>query len=379
MKADLLIHGGTVIDPSRGTSGAFDVAVSGGKIAGVFEPGTVDVEAGQTLDASGSYVSPGFIDIHTHIYEGVPAMGVAPDRVGIDQGVTTVVDAGSSGAANFDDFVRRNIKPSKSRVYAWLNISAPGLVEGRSELADLTKLDPKEVLAVIERNRDKIIGIKARMSGSVVKTSGIRPLEIAKDTAREAGLPVMVHIGNAPPQLGDVLDLLEAGDVVTHAFHGKAGGILSTDGSLIPQAVRALERGVLFDVGHGSSSFSFDTMNKAKELGIDPYSISTDLYLENLERGPVYSLALTMTKLLAMGYSLEQVVAWSTVAPAKAIQRENEIGTLREGAEADITVFKLVQEPVSLTDSEGKTVQYDQQLLPQYTLRAGAIHHVQHK
>ncbi|MGW9127983.1 amidohydrolase/deacetylase family metallohydrolase [Paenibacillus chitinolyticus] len=379
MKADLLIHGGTVIDPSTGISGAFDVAVSGGKITGVFKPGTAVVEAGQTLDASGSYVSPGFIDIHTHIYEGVPAMGVAPDRVGIDQGVTTVVDAGSSGAANFDDFVRRSIEPSKSRVYAWLNISAPGLVEGRSELADLTKLDPKEVLAVIERNRDAIIGIKARMSGSVVKTSGIRPLQIAKDTAREAGLPVMVHIGNAPPQLGDVLDLLEAGDVVTHAFHGKAGGILSPDGGLIPQAVRALERGVLFDVGHGSSSFSFDTMKKAKELGIDPYSISTDLYLENLERGPVYSLALTMTKLLAMGYSLEQVVAWSTVAPAKAIQRENEIGTLREGAEADITVFRLVQEPVSLTDSEGTTVQYDQQLLPQYTLRAGAIHHVQHK
>ncbi|MEC0247008.1 amidohydrolase/deacetylase family metallohydrolase [Paenibacillus chitinolyticus] len=379
MKADLLIHGGTVIDPSTGISGAFDVAVGGGKITGVFKPGTAAIEAGQTLDASGSYVSPGFIDIHTHIYEGVPAMGVAPDRVGIDQGVTTVVDAGSSGAANFDDFVRRSIEPNKSRVYAWLNISAPGLVEGRSELADLTKLDPKEVLAVIERNRDRIIGIKARMSGSVVKTSGIRPLEIAKDTAREAGLPVMVHIGNAPPQLGDVLDLLEAGDVVTHAFHGKAGGILSTDGSLIPQAVRALERGVLFDVGHGSSSFSFDTMVKAKELGIDPYSISTDLYLENLERGPVYSLALTMTKLLAMGYSLEQVVAWSTVAPAKAIQRENVIGTLREGAEADITVFRLEQEPVSLTDSEGKTVQYDQQLLPQYTLRAGAIHHVQHK
>ncbi|EGL13051.1 MULTISPECIES: amidohydrolase/deacetylase family metallohydrolase [unclassified Paenibacillus] len=379
MKADLLIHGGTVIDPSTGISGAFDVAVSGGKITGVFKPGTAAIEAGQTLDASGSYVSPGFIDIHTHIYEGVPAMGVAPDRVGIDQGVTTVVDAGSSGAANFDDFVRRSIEPSKSRVYAWLNISAPGLVEGRSELADLTKLDPKEVLAVIDRNRDRIIGIKARMSGSVVKTSGIRPLQIAKDTAREAGLPVMVHIGNAPPQLGDVLDLLEAGDVVTHAFHGKAGGILSPDGGPIPQAVRALERGVLFDVGHGSSSFSFDTMVKAKELGIDPYSISTDLYLENLERGPVYSLALTMTKLLAMGYSLEQVVAWSTVAPAKAIQRENEIGTLREGAEADITVFRLVQEPVSLTDSEGKTVQYDQQLLPQYTLRAGAIHHVQRK
>lgn len=171
MKADLLIHGGTVIDPSTGISGAFDVAVSGGKITGVFKPGTAAIEAGQTLDASGSYVSPGFIDIHTHIYEGVPAMGVAPDRVGIDQGVTTVVDAGSSGAANFDDFVRRSIEPSKSRVYAWLNISAPGLVEGRSELADLTKLDPKEVLAVIDRNRDRIIGIKARMSGSVVKTA----------------------------------------------------------------------------------------------------------------------------------------------------------------------------------------------------------------
>ncbi|MVP00223.1 amidohydrolase/deacetylase family metallohydrolase [Paenibacillus lutrae] len=373
MKAELLIVGGTIVDPSTGRSGAGDVLVSQGRIVGVVEPGTA-VEAERTLDAAGCYVSPGFIDIHTHIYEGVQEMGVAPDRVGIDQGVTTVVDAGSSGFANYEDFVKRSIEPSKSRVLAWLNISAPGLAEGRSELADLAKLDPKATLEVIERHRDSIIGIKARMSGSVVKTSGIRPLEIAKDTAREAGLPVMVHVGNAPPALGDVLDLLEAGDVVTHAFHGKAGGILDADGSLIPQAAAALERGVLFDVGHGSSSFSFDTMIKAKELGIHPYSISTDLYLVNLVEGPVYSQAITMTKLLALGYTLEEVIAWATSAPAKVLGLETEIGTLKEGSEADITIFRIEEEPVLLKDAEGKTIAYNQQLIPQYTIRAGEIY-----
>ncbi|WP_068775227.1 amidohydrolase/deacetylase family metallohydrolase [Paenibacillus sp. FJAT-26967] len=373
MKAELLIIGGTIVDPSTGRSGAGDVLVSQGRIVGVVEPGTA-VEAERTLDAAGCYVSPGFIDIHTHIYEGVQEMGVAPDRVGIDQGVTTVVDAGSSGFANYEDFVKRSIEPSKSRVLAWLNISAPGLAEGRSELADLAKLDPEATLEVIERHRDSIIGIKARMSGSVVKSSGIRPLEIAKDTAREAGLPVMVHVGNAPPALGDVLDLLEAGDVVTHAFHGKAGGILNADGSLIPQAAAALERGVLFDVGHGSSSFSFDTMIKARELGIHPYSISTDLYLVNLVEGPVYSQAITMTKLLALGYTLEEVITWATSAPAKVLGLESEIGTLKEGSEADITIFRIEEEPILLKDAEGKTIAYNQQLIPQYTIRAGEIY-----
>jgi dihydroorotase len=184
----------------------------------------------------------------------------------------------------------------------------------------------------------------------------------------------MVHVGNAPPGLGKILNLLDAGDVVTHAFHGKPGGILSADGKLIPEAASALKRGVHFDVGHGSSSFSFDTMAKAKQLGIHPYSISTDIYTENLIHGPVYSLTLTMTKFLALGYSLEKVIEWSTWAPAKALGRSGEIGTLRAGTIADITIFNVTEQPTELVDSEQQVRSYHQRIEPQYTIKTGEIY-----
>jgi dihydroorotase len=374
MRLDSIIRNGTVIDASNRTYGVYDVGIMGGAIMGLFAPGTFEGEVRQEIDATDCYVTPGWIDLHAHIFEAVSNMGLKPDVVGVLQGVTTVVDAGSSGEANFQSFVSQSILNNKSQVFAWLNIASPGLTEGRSELADLTQLDIGKTTERIQKYREFIIGIKARMSGSVVKENGIMPLKIAKAVAREAGLPVMVHIGNAPPQLGEVLNLLEDGDVVTHAFHGKEGGILDPTGKLIPQAVRALERGVLFDVGHGSSSFSFETMKKAKALGVDPYSISTDIYKKNKENGPVYSLALTMTKFLALGYSLEQVIEWTTWAPAKVLRRAQDIGTLKVGSAADLTILKIVEHPVNLIDSEQKMIEYDRYIQPQYTIKSGEMY-----
>ncbi|MFE5324007.1 amidohydrolase/deacetylase family metallohydrolase [Paenibacillus sp. NPDC056579] len=374
MLIDVLIESGTVIDPSTGTSGKRDVAIAGERIVGVFEPGTFTGEARRMLDAEGCLVTPGLIDIHAHIFEAVPEMGVRPDSVGIDQGVTTVVDAGSAGERNFDAFVENSVKTNATQVLAWLNIAGPGLVEGRSELANTDNLVADRTLACIERYPELIVGIKARMSGSVVKDNGIYPLAVAKSVARRAGLPVMVHIGNAPPSLGEVLDLLDDGDVVTHAFHGKRGGMIGEDGQLIPQARKALARGVRFDVGHGSSSFSFDTMKKARELRITPYSISTDLYLENLLRGPVYSLTTTMTKFLALGYSIEQIVEWTTLAPARILRRSDELGTLKEGTVADITILKIAEQNVELVDSENARLTFDKLIQAQYTMKSGEIY-----
>ncbi|MBE1444499.1 amidohydrolase/deacetylase family metallohydrolase [Paenibacillus sp. OAS669] len=374
MQIDVLIEHGTVIDPATGRSGKYDVAVKGDRIAGIWKPGTAVGEILRRVNAEGCLVTPGLIDIHAHIFEAVPQMGMKPDTIGIDQGVTTIADAGSSGEQNFPEFLERSVKPSATQVLAWLNISSPGLVEGRSELADMSRLTAVSTLQRIAEYPDTIIGIKARMSGSVVKENGIYPLAVAKSVARRAELPVMVHIGNAPPKLGEVLDLLDDGDVVTHAFHGKRGGILDEHGQLIPQAKRALDRGVRFDVGHGSSSFSFATMNKARELGITPYSISTDLYLENWLHGPVYSLTMTMSKFLALGYSIEQIIEWTTAAPARILRKSEEIGTLKEGTIADISILKIVEQPVELVDSEKETLHYDKLIQAQYTMKSGEIY-----
>ncbi|NRF95848.1 amidohydrolase/deacetylase family metallohydrolase [Paenibacillus frigoriresistens] len=375
MIIELMIRNGRVVDPSTGINGLYDIAVAEGKIISIAPPGSIPDEGfAKVLDASGCLVTPGLIDLHTHVYEGVHEMGVRPDVVGIDQGVTTVADAGSAGAGNFDDFISRSVKNNATEVLAWLNIAKPGLAEGRSELADLKNLNAHEALACIERHPEVICGIKARMSGSVVKGNGIFPLSVAKAVAREAQLPVMVHIGNAPPELGGVLDLLEEGDVVTHAFHGKAGGILGPEGRLIPQAEEALDRGVRFDVGHGSSSFSFQTMKQAQQLGITPYSISTDLYLENWLRGPVYSLTMTMSKFLLLGYPIEQIIQWTTQAPAQILRRANTIGTLREGTIADISILQIVEQPVEFVDSERQVLSGSKLIQAQYIIKSGEIY-----
>ncbi|MDO3409772.1 amidohydrolase/deacetylase family metallohydrolase [Saccharibacillus sp. CPCC 101409] len=373
MQHDLVIHGGTVIDPSAGRRGAYDIAVSDGKIAAVAQPGSLAGTGAQELDASGYYAVPGLIDLHAHVFESVEGMGARADTVGVLQGVTTVVDAGSSGEKNFERFLRDSVEKNATDVKAWLNISSLGLEGGKSELKNTAALHMDRTVERIAQFPQIIIGIKARMSGSVVQGSGVEPLRIAKAAARRARVPVMAHIGNAPPALSEVLDLLEEGDVVTHAFHGKPGGILAEDGRLIPEARAALDRGVLLDVGHGSASFSFRVMEQARRLGVHPNSISTDIYLDNWRSGPVYSQTLTMTKLLALGYSLEQVVEMSTLAPAKVLKQGDRLGTLQEGTPADITLLKLVDEPAELVDADGQTLTAQQVLKAGYAVKDGAV------
>ncbi|MCR8644848.1 amidohydrolase/deacetylase family metallohydrolase [Paenibacillus sp. N1-5-1-14] len=372
MEMDLIIRGGTVIDPATGTKGTYDVLVRDGRIAEVVAAGSYSGQVKQEIDAAGCIVTPGLIDLHVHVFEGVDDFGANPDVVGVQQGVTTVVDAGSSGASNFKEFMDM-AADSKTEVVGWINVSGPGLAEGLSELADLKLLNVTSTLDTIREYSDKICGVKARMSGSVIKESGLEPLKIAKSVAKEANLPVMIHIGNAPPKLPEVLDLLEKGDVVTHAFHGKKGGILTEEGTdLIPEARAALARGVLFDIGHGTASFSFKTMRRAKALGVDPYSVSTDIYTRNFN-GPVHSLVMTMTKMLAVGYSIEQAIEWSTVAPAKVLRRADDLGTLQVGTIADISILQVVNEDVVLTDSDHEQVVYNQIIKARYSVKSGEV------
>lgn len=373
MDYDLLLRNGHVIDPASGRNGRFHIGITNGMIQKIWE-GNDDLTlptATKIIDARECIVTPGLIDLHVHVFTDKTPLGIKTDRIGVQQGVTTVVDAGSSGVDTYPIFLEEAVTNSETEVLAWINISRVGLCGGLSELADMTQLALEETARLIKSD-SRICGIKARMSASVVKENGIKPLHVAKRLANELAVPVMVHIGNAPPPLHEVLELLEEGDVVTHAFHGKKGGIFTKEGSLLPEADQALKRGVIFDVGHGTSSFSFATMKRALELGIKPYTISTDIYRHNID-GPVHSLTITMTKLLALGVPLEEVIEMSTYNPAKILQREQVIGTLKEGTRADISLLRLKKEPLHITDSEEATILTSSYLQPELTIKSGKV------
>ncbi|NTU22114.1 amidohydrolase/deacetylase family metallohydrolase [Brevibacillus sp. HB1.2] len=377
MKVDLLIRNGRVIDPSQNVNGHYDLAIREGRIVGLYEKGKttddqgMNLESKETIDAEGYVVTPGLIDLHAHVFPTKTSLGVVADRVGVEQGVTTVVDAGSVGLWSFDAFLEEAVYPSVTRVLAFLNISGDGLCTGGGELADMSRLTPREAAALI-REQPILRGIKARMSGSVVKQNGIHPLLVAKEAAREAGVPMMVHIGNAPPKLTEILPLLDRGDVVTHAFHGKKGGMFDERGELIPEAQDALERGVLLDIGHGEASFSFQTLRHAQAQGIMPHVISTDVHQRNID-GPVHSLTHTLTKFLAMGYSLDDVIAASTLGPARILGLENEIGTLKIGACADVSILQIKKEPTILTDSEQETLETKERVVAYQAITSGKV------
>ena len=369
---DLIVRGGLLVDPELGTAAPGDLAIVGGRIAAV---GTnIETAGAGVYDASGLLVTPGLIDLHTHVYDQRTGLGLSADTAGVQQAVTTVVDAGSCGSDHWRDFADTVVAPAATRVLSWLNISRHGLVHGNRELSGgADDIDAEATAALLAAHPETVRGIKIRMSRSVLGDSGLAPLRTATSLARSAGLPVMVHVGNAPPAFGDVLDLLDAGDVVTHAFHGKSGGLFGGGAEPIPQARAALERGVRFDVGHGSASFAYRTAERALAAGVQPYSISTDLHQRNVD-GPVHSMASTMSKLLELGMSLPDVVRCGTLHPARVLGLESEIGVLRPGAIADLSVLELHPAAVQLTDSEGETRHIERQLLPRAAVRAGVVH-----
>lgn len=379
---DLVIGGGLLVHPEKGTSAAGDIAVRDGRIAAVTEPGGAQGKYADYLDAHGLLVTPGLIDLHTHVYDGATGLGITADLAGIRSGVTTVVDAGSSGSDNFEDFRRTVVSPSATRVLSWLNISRHGLTRGSTELAGHDDIRSADTIRAILAGRDVIRGVKIRMSRSVVGENGLEPLRAAKRvTARVAAetgrpFPVMVHVGNAPPGFGDVLDLLGPGDVVTHAFHGKAGGLFPEAGSgPLPQALDAVERGVRLDVGHGSASFAFDTMERALEHGIRPHTISTDIHSKSLS-GPVHGLTTTMTKLLAAGLTLNETVRAVTSEAAESIGLAGEIGSLAAGRVADLALLDRVADPTPLVDAEGRTRTTGHRLTAVAAVRAGVTHRI---
>lgn len=372
MNEALIIQNGLVIDPEVSTIKEMDIGIINGKFAPVEEVLKQEHSDIQYIDAMGYYVSPGFIDLHAHIFKDYTELGIDADTVGVEQGVTTIVDAGSSGYDNYHLFKEEIIHTSKTEVLALLNISRKGLCHGLSELANLEELMTLEEAREIFQKEKSIVGLKARMSGSVVKSSGIQPLIHARDLADQLHKPIMVHIGNPPPNLQEIFPLLMKGDIVTHAFHGKKHGVLNESGEMIPEAIDALNRGVRFDVGHGTSSFSYQTMRSFRERYDDlAFTISTDIYKKNYT-SPVGSLMVTMSKLLALEFSLTEVVAAVTKRAADTLHLKEQ-GTLSYGTIADVTIFSLEETTSLLADSEGNELACHQILTPYMTIKTGKV------
>ncbi len=363
---DLVITGARLADDRL-----VDLAVKDGKIAEVGQLAD-DVDAHRRLDLAGNCrLSAGWIDSHVHCYPSSPIYHDQPDLVGTACGVTTVVDAGSTGTDDVDAFYTLT-RSSKTNVFAFLNISRIGLLR-QNELADLADIDKQKVSRAIDKHTGFVIGIKARMSSSVVGQNGIRPLVLAKEIQQENNLlPLMVHIGNNPPDLDEIADLLTRGDIITHCYNGKPNRILTPAGTLRESIQRALKRGVLLDVGHGTASFSFEVARQAIALGILPHTISSDIYCRNRMAGPVHSLATVMSKFFSVGLSLPQVIACVTENTASALHLSHK-GRLEPGCDADFTLFELRQGPQVFADSEGQSAEGQQLLVPLAAVVAGEI------
>ena len=365
---DLIIKNARTLDHQP-----IEIGIESGEISAL--SAEIIAESREIFDTKGQFISAGWIDAHVHCYENMSLYYDYPDEVGVKNGVTTIVDAGSTGENNIREFYELT-KKSKTNVYALLNISRDGIVH-QDELADLSKVDETKNLERIKELSEFIIGIKARMSKSVIGQNGVKPLVMAKALQKKAHLPLMVHIGTAPVALEELMTYLESCDIVTHCFNGKDNGILDKSGQIKEFAKKAYEAGIHFDIGHGTDSFNFQVAKQAKAENILADSISTDIYSRNRLNGPVYNLATTMEKLMCVGYSLEQVIHRVTKAPAKALRLSRK-GNLSVGFDADITIFQVTDDAdKQLIDSNQETVKTSVQIKPTAAVIAGKVYEIE--
>jgi dihydroorotase len=372
---DLLLKGGHVVDPRNGINGPMDVAVTGNKIARVADSINPS-DAKKTVDVSGLYVTPGLIDIHVHVYTGTGNKNsytgdrsVYPDGFTLRSGVTTVVDAGSSGWMNFPDFKDRVIDISKTRVLALLNIVGKGMA-GRSDIEqDTSDMDPKATAKRAKEFPDTVVGIKSAHFAGPEWTS----VDSAVQAGKLADLPVMIDFGTfqeARPFQELVLDHLRPGDIYTHGYKRQVPYI-GEDGMLLPYLAQARKRGIKFDVGHGGGSFSWKNAVPAIRQGFWPDSISTDLHIGSMNAG-MKDMTNVMSKILSQGVPLYDVIKMSTSNPAAQIKR-TEFGHLSEGAGADIAVLRLDHGRFGLVDAQRARFESTKLLVCEMTIRDGQV------
>lgn len=366
-RCDFALAGGRVIDPAQGLDEVATVGVRAGRIVSVGP----DVEAARTIDAGGLIVVPGLIDLHTHVYWGVSHYGVDADTHCLLRGVTTAVDVGSAGAQTFPGFHRYVIDRSRTRVLAFVHVAVEGMISPLvGELEDVRWASAEQAVARAREHPDVIVGVKIRLGYQMVGQDPEPAFAVARRAADELGLPLMVHVIDMPRPITWLLPSMGEGDIVTHCFHGNEGGILDDDGRLFPEVLDARERGVVFDIGHGIGSFAWRVARAALEQGFPPDTISSDVHAYNVA-GPVFDQPTTLSKLLHLGMTLPEVVRATTVAPAVAVRRADEFGSLATGRVADITVLELVHGARALVDGEAVSETATSWLEPRLVVRAG--------
>jgi len=379
-KFDLVIKGGDVLDPSQSLRGGRDIGIRWGVVQAVEE--SIPAErALKTIDASGKLVMPGLVDLHCHVYPYGSAIGIPADELVQFQGTTTVVSAGDAGVNNLAALRRYIVAQSRARIYAFVHIANNGL--SAFPVAELYNIDNAQVEAcamALAENQDFLIGVKVRMSENIIFKHGIEPLKRGIQACEMCGWPakMMVHIGGVETKelMSDILNLLRPGDVLTHCYSGfpNMSGVFTNivqDGKLLPAALAAKQRGVVFDVGHGGGSFDFTVAEVAIPGGCTPDTISSDIHVFSGNSPGVPFLPNVMSKFMAMGFPLEQVVAMATISPAKIINRAPKIGTLQTGAPGDVAIMELVEGPVTFVDTRNNKREGKAYLKPVQTVING--------
>ena len=374
---DLILKGGRVIDPSQKLDAISDVAFAGGKVAAV-GPDLAPGPGTEVRSVKGYIVSPGLIDLHTHVYWGGTSLGIDAEDFCRLSGVTTAIDTGSAGPGNFAGFRKHVIEPSQVRILAYLHVSFAGIygfsktvMVGESQ--DMRLMAPREAAEVADANRDVIIGIKVRVGAHASGEQGSAPLNIALQVAEEVGMPLMCHIDNPPPSYEEVIGMLRPGDVLTHAFRPFPNAPVTAQGKVKAAVLDARARGVQFDIGHGKGSFAFKTARAMIANGFYPDTISSDVHALCIE-GPAYDQVTTMSKFLCLGVPLYDVIAQSTVNAAFALKRP-ELGSLKPGSVGDATILTVKEGQFEYVDVVGEKLIGDRRILSEGVVVGGKWWH----
>jgi dihydroorotase len=376
MAYDLVLRGGRVVDPSQGIDRVTDVAFAEGRVAAVGDH--LGFDAATVEDVSGHIVTPGLIDLHTHVYWGGTSLGIDADDFGRRSAVTTCVDTGSAGPGNFPGFRRHVIEKSDVRILVFLHISFAGIYAFSNRIMvgeshDMRLMAPRDTVEVIEANRDMIVGVKVRLGRHASGDSGIAPLDSAMMAAEQTGLPLMVHIDEPPPSYEALVERMRPGDILTHCFRPFPNAPMLPNGKVRPAVRRARERGVLFDIGHGKGSFAYATARPMLAEGFVPDTISSDVHLLCIN-GPAYDQVTTMSKFLCLGMSFPDVVAASTVNAAKALGRP-ELGTLKPGSVGDASLLRVIEGRFDYEDVVGEVMVGEQRIVADGAVIAGRMWH----
>jgi dihydroorotase len=379
-KFDLVIKGGEVLDPSQKLRARRDIGIRFGLVEAL-EADIPAERALRVLDARGKLVTPGLIDLHAHVFPYGSAIGIPADELVPHQATATVVSAGDAGANNFAVFRRHIAAQTRTRMYAFVHIANIGLAGFPiPELFNIGYADVATAAKAVAENADMVLGIKVRMSENVIDKHGLEPLKRAIAACEMAGTrgKVMCHIGGVQSRalMSEILDTLRAGDILTHAYSGAPnnageGTNIVQDGKLLPAALAAKRRGVVFDVGHGGGSFDYTMAEAAIAQGAPPDTISSDIHVFSGNTPGMPFLTWVMSKFLNLGFTLEQVIAMATANPARVIGRLPKLGTLQVGAPGDVSILELVEGPVRFVDTRKNERDGKVHLRPAQTVAGG--------